>query len=517
MKNTIKHIIMFIILLFSFTLMFTVNWLYKTFGNLTLEEVVFQLKVPMEGTNTDFYFNYAKNVLPYILISTIATFTLLCFIFKKKKFKKPKAKRMKGTHSDPGTSLVVYKRFRIDTKFLFKVICSLVILAISIRYAVNKTDLVEYMKNQWSNSDLIENEYIDPRNVSIEFPENKRNLVYIYLESMEATFYSKENGGAYEESLISELEELATENISFSGSDKLAGLYTLPGTTWTVGAMTAQITGLPLKIPIDGNSYNKYDSFLPGVYSLGQILQEQGYRQMLMIGSRAEFGGRKNLFEQHGGYEIFDFNKLVEEGRKTEEDFIWWGYPDRELFEYAKEELTEMAKDEQPFNFTMLTADTHHVNGYRCEECNNTNEYTEPYFDVLECSSKKVTEFIKWLQKQDFYDNTTIVLCGDHPSMQPETFEQIEKDGYIRTVYNVIINSPIEAENTENKYCSTIDMFPTTLASIGVNIEGDRLGLGTNLFSEKETLLKKYGLDTLSDELNKKSSFYNKQFIYDKK
>ena len=512
MKNTIKHIILFLILLFSFTLIFTVDWLYKTFGNLTLEEVLFQLKVPMEGTNTDFYFDYIKDVLPYILICSISVFAILCLLFKKKKFKQ-KAKRMKGSHVDTETSLVVYKKLRVDPKFICKIICTFAILVISLSYATKRTNLIEFMQYQWSNSDLIENEYVDPRSVNMDFPENKRNLIYIYLESMEATFFSKENGGAYDESIIPELEQLATENISFSGSDELAGLYSLPGSTWTVGAMVAQSSGLPLKIPIEENSYGEYDSFLPGVYTIGQILQNQNYKQVLMIGSKAEFGGRKNLYEQHGEYEISDFNTAVAEGKKTEDDFYWWGYGDRDLFQYAKEKLLTLADNEQPFNFTMLTVDTHHIDGRLCEDCKD--KFDEQYFNVLACSSKKVYDFVEWIKTQDFYENTTIVICGDHPSMQPVTFEPIENDGYKRTVYNAIINSPTEAENTKNKFCSTMDMLPTTLASLGVSFEGERIGLGTNLFSNKETIMKKYGLDYLSEELDKKSNFYNKRFIYD--
>ena len=162
----------------------------------------------------------------------------------------------------------------------------------------------------------------------------------------------------------------------------------------------------------------------------------------------------------------------------------------------------------------MLTANTHHIDGFVDEEIEN--KFDIPYYNSLACSSKQVKEFVDWIQKQDFYENTTIVICGDHPSMQPETFEQIENEGYIRTVYNAILNSPIEAENTKNKSCSTMDMFPTTLASIGVKIDGDRLGLGTNLLSDKDTLIKKYGIEYLTKELNKKSKFYNKQFIYEK-
>ena len=515
MKNIIKHVILFIILLFSFTLFFTVKWLYKTFGNLTLEEIVFQLKVPMEGANTDYYFNYAKNALPFILICTITTFASLCYLFRKKTYKKPKAKRMKGSHSDPGTSLVVYKKFRVDTKYLLKMICTLIICIISMSYVVKKTDFIVYMQHQLSNSDIIENEYIYPKKTNIEFPERKRNLIYIYLESMETTFFSKENGGAYDESIIPELEQLAMENISFAGYDKLAGLYVLPGTAWTVGAMTAQTTGLPLKIPIEGNSYGQYDSFMPGAYSVGQILQEQGYRQMLMVGSDSRFAGRNNLFKQHGDYEIFDVYSAVEEGKKTEENFVWWGYADRDLFSYAEEKITMLANDDKPFNFTMLTVDTHPNGGYVCEDCEA--KYEDQYLNVIACSSKKVKEFVEWIQTQDFYENTTIIICGDHLSMQPETFEQIENEGYTRTVYNAIINSPLAVQNEKYKYGSTMDMFPTTLASLGVKIDGDRLGMGTNLFSDEKTLIERVGLDYAVEELCKNSKYYNKQFIYDKK
>jgi phosphoglycerol transferase len=51
-----------------------------------------------------------------------------------------------------------------------------------------------------------------------------------------------------------------------------------------------------------------------------------------------------------------------------------------------------------------------------------------------------------------------------------------------------------------NRLFSAVDMFPTTLAALGVEIPGDRLGIGTNLFSEQPTIMK--NLDTNSFILN---------------
>ena len=59
-----------------------------------------------------------------------------------------------------------------------------------------------------------------------------------------------------------------------------------------------------------------------------------------------------------------------------------------------------------------------------------------------------------------------------------------------------------------------MDLFPTTLASMGAKIEGDILGIGTNLFSDKQTLAEIYGIEKLREELTKNSQFYNKKILY---
>ncbi len=58
-----------------------------------------------------------------------------------------------------------------------------------------------------------------------------------------------------------------------------------------------------------------------------------------------------------------------------------------------------------------------------------------------------------------------------------------------------------------------MDMFPTTLAALGVEIKGDRLALGTNLFSGRNTLLEDMGFEKLEAELSKRSIFYNNNLL----
>ena len=73
-------------------------------------------------------------------------------------------------------------------------------------------------------------------------------------------------------------------------------------------------SGLPLNISIDGNGMDTQDSFFPGITTMGDILQKEGYSQTLLLGSDATFGGRRLYFTEHGQYDILDYNYALENG-----------------------------------------------------------------------------------------------------------------------------------------------------------------------------------------------------------
>ncbi len=86
------------------------------------------------------------------------------------------------------------------------------------------------------------------------------------------------------------------------------------------------------------------------------------------------------------------------------------------------------------------------------------------------------------------------------------------EDSYQRLIYNCFINTPTQARSVTNRLFAAIDLFPTTLAAIGCEIEGDRLGLGTNLFSQTPTLMERMGFTRLNTELAKSSDYYESHF-----
>lgn len=61
---------------------------------------------------------------------------------------------------------------------------------------------------------------------------------------------------------------------------------------------------------------------------------------------------------------------------------------------------------------------------------------------------------------------------------------------------------------------STVDLFPTTLASLGVTFDSNRLALGTNLFTDERTLAEIMGIEELDAQLQKHSNYYDKNVLY---
>ena len=499
-KKKTPRILIWIGMLFSILLVVSgvllvalARWVFATWNGLKMDEVIYHINAPIEGTGGDMIASGIVNcVIPAGLAGLFYT-----------------------------AALLMYRKRRRVRKYLVRLgaVCGALMIVLTMIFSWNRLDMGTYISNELNASSFIEDHYADPAKVSITFPEKKRNVIYIYLESMEMTYSDAMNGGAFNRNVIPELTALGEANEDFSGSDPLLnGADVLPGSTYTMAAMFTQTTGLPLKVDLSDtftdargsfNKMNTQDSFFSGVTSLGDILKKEGYNQVLMLGSNATFGGRRLYFSQHGDYEIDDYEWAIEQGLIPENYYVFWGYEDAKLFSYAKDRLTDLAAQDKPFNFSMLTVDTHFEDGYYCDLCTDSFRGNQ-YANVMACSSRQVADFVNWVKEQDFYEDTTIIIAGDHLTMDTD-FCQNVGENYDRRTFNVWINPAAEPADPDRKRSySTLDCFPTTLAAMGCQIEGDRLGLGTNLFSAEDTLMEQYGYEELAEEMSRKSEFMDK-------
>ena len=495
MKTLKKILYWFFVLLFVITFFLSIYFRTK-FKFVTTEQMIYSF-LYAKGTSLD----SMKDGFMFVTVRTILFITIIylirLYIIK--------------------TNSKYYIKIKINNKLktidllritkLKKVSFLICIMIISLYSMVKALKIDKYIVTQKTSSNIFEKNYVNPEEVKIQFPEEKQNLIYIFVESLEMTNISKTNGGLLDESYIPNLEKIALNNDNFSNSDLLGGAKPINGTGWTAASLIAQTSGVPLKLQIDGSGYKGYKESLPGAYTIGEVLENNGYKNYFMLGSDGNYGRRSDYFKSHGNYEILDYYYAKDHNWIPEDYHVWWGYEDKKLYEFAKKELINIANNNEPFNFTMLTADTHFENGYSDISC--PINYENPYANSIYCTDMMLNDFIEWVKTQDFYYNTTIIITGDHLTMQSGFYDELMYDDYDRTIYNVIINSKTEITNNKNRNFTLFDMYPTTLASLGAKIEGNKLGLGTNLYSKKQTITEKYGYEYVNNELEKKSLFYD--------
>lgn len=468
-------------------------YMYMVFGRVAPDALLMQLLAPQSGTPLAYYFKYfCFTFLPALLI-----WLLTIFAWRKlDKLAVPKKQHAKKLAS----------------------LCIALVCLLSCLNFERYTGLSRYVFNRLYDNPFIANHYVDTKNVNLTFPKAKRNLIYIWSESMEASYQDVANGGCMQENLIPELTKLAKENYSFSHNAKNGGFIPVQTATYTLGSMVAQMSGLPWITPFRQPNDTPPGAFLPGAYNLGDILAKNGYKNVFFSGASAKFGRQENWFLQHGDYDVIDLHKLRQMGKVSKDYNKFWGIEDEKIFAFAKDKLTELAKDKQPFNFQLELMDTHGPYGWPTPGYTSSKYPKDKYANVLVGASKMISEFVDWLKEQDFYKNTTIVIVGDHFTMAPNYHDRYLADNQ-PSVYNCIINPLLPDDvkdkvRLKNRTPVTMDMFPTTLAALGVKIAGERLALGTNLFSDKATLAEENGLNALNEAFTQNSNFYCNNFLH---
>lgn len=475
-------------------------YLIDSSGEMDFEQILYVMVSKGDGANYTMFFDYLWFGLPYFI-----GFGLLFWVGYTLTKKQPKLSfEMFGKKIE---KVVTFK------PTLKKAVLSALAAVLALgSFANYKLNIWGYVSERLNPGSLYETYYVDPNDVSIQFPQEKQNLIYIVLESMNTNFTSIEIDDEIV-NLIPNLEKLANDNINFSSSYGFGGHVHARGLTWTAASLVGQTSGVPLQIPItsEPTSFGMNGEYLPGLTTLGEILQDNGYLNYFFMGSNADFAGRRQYFETHGNYEIYDLSYMKEIGYIPEDYDVFWGMEDSKMFDYAKERILEIASNDEPFNVTMLTVDSHFMDGYTDASCKT--EYSVDYANAFACSDSMVREFVTWIQNQDFYKDTTVILVGDHNSMNNDFMQRTTSDQY--AIYNAFLNVNREVDETriKNRDYTVIDLFPTTLSALGATIEGDVLGLGVNLFSKEETLLEQLGTDLLDEELAKKSYYYENHFF----
>lgn len=299
---------------------------------------------------------------------------------------------------------------------------------------------------------------------------NSKNLVFIYIEGLEQTYFNE----SIFPGLTKNLNKIQSESIYFTGIELVTG------TGWTIGGIVSSQCGIPLFTPSHGNSMSGMDEFLGLAICFGDLLHKEDYYLTYYGGADLEFGGKGKFFSTHGFDEVHGKEELLP--KLTDDSYkSWWGLYDDSLFDLSYDKFMELSKNQEKFTLFLLTLDTHHPKGHPSKSCENITykEGGNPMLNAVACSDYLVSKFIDKIKSSLYGNDTVIVVVSDHLALENTASDILNKQER-RNLFMII--TPENNESVEiNNLGSTLDISPTLLPFIGYQGE---IGLGRNLLSE---------------------------------
>jgi phosphoglycerol transferase len=457
-RHYLRLVIRFIVYFAAFFLLYSAFWINQNFGEPSLEQILYHLQFGMDGlvdTDAGIVRSFVRTCLfwPLGIALTLALIELALgyyLVYRLKTYL---------THQSAANQMV--ERIGKVVYWLINHRAPLYTFLGAFIYFGVQFSILTYVHQKFGR-DYFAEHYLNPSKVTITATK-PQNLVLIYVESLENSYRDEHLFG---KNLLKSVDKIG--GVSFNSYRQA------PGTGWTIAGITATNCGLPLKSVTlyDGNDQgSNIKAFLPKAVCLGDVLHNNGYRNVYIGGDALAFSGKGKFFQDHHFDEVYGREEL--KGTLTKEQMNYWGLYDDDLLVKIKAKLVSLHEQKQPFNLTFTTIDTHGPDGHFSPLCKKNG--AKVFGDVVECTSNQVTDFINFMKKKGYLKDTNVVILGDHLAMYNPVHEALDKVQE-RHIYNQFISLKKVTKTRDDVL--HFDMYPTILEFIGFHVEGGKLGLG---------------------------------------
>lgn len=286
-----------------------------------------------------------------------------------------------------------------------------------------------------------------------------KNLVFIYMESLERQFWSPK----LYPGLTPNLDRLRAQGLDFSG------FQTFSGATYTMAGIFASQCGVPLFSSafagLDDFAGNITDvqTFHPKIACLGDVLHKAGYTQIYMGGAPIHFSNKGLFFQLHGYDEALGLRQ-IEAANGSRLPQAGWGLYDSTLFPLALARYRALEAARKPFNLTMLTLDTHPPNGRPSPDCPRYAASSNSMLQAVHCTDYLVGRFVDALSREPEWENTVVVIMSDHLMMR-NVADPLFPRNYDRQPALLVLNAG-RGERSAKMY--HMDIAPTLVDLLGV-------------------------------------------------
>ena len=346
-------------------------------------------------------------------------------------------------------------------------------LAVALGFLVSVVGLPGYIATQLDGRSFA-GYYVTPEIGAT--PAQPRNLITIYLESVENTYGDESLFGR---NLLWDLDSAT------AGWARYDTLEQYPEGGWTMAGIVSTQCGIPLKSRllvegIDPNRFGeKVESYLPGTVCLGDLLSEAGYSNSYVGGANTRFAGKDTFLRNHG-YASVRGREWWERGEDPAE-LSDWGLSDHRMFAHAADAVDRLRASGKPYHLTMLTLDTHEPGGVY-PSCTTDDE--QRMATAITCSTRALAGFLSHLKETGALEDTVVVVMGDHLKNTADGgFFKAELDGHPDRTIVLRIWSPEPVVFTR-EHADQFSVLATILDVLGFEPPDGRAGLGVSFVAD---------------------------------
>ncbi|MEE3953612.1 LTA synthase family protein [Peribacillus frigoritolerans] len=220
------------------------------------------------------------------------------------------------------------------------------------------------------------------------------------------------------------------------------------------------------------------------------ILGQQGYTSAVFHANTGSFWNRDEIYKSFGYNEFFDSSSYD----MNPEDLTGYGLMDKPFFE---ESIPLMESLPQPFYSKLITVTHHFPFSIDAEDATikphtTGDESVDTYFQTARYADEALEQFFTSLKESGLYENSVIVMYGDHYGISENHNKAMEKviGKEITPLENaglqqvpLFIRVPGAEGGINHEYGGQIDLLPTLLHLLGVDTK-DYVQFGTDLLSD---------------------------------
>lgn len=310
----------------------------------------------------------------------------------------------------------------------------------------------------------------------------KKNVIKIHLESFQTFLINKKVNG---EEVTPFLNKLSTGNQDFRYYPNFFHQTGQGKTSDSEFTLDNSLYGLPQGSAFSLKGDNTFQS-LPAIMD-----QKQGYTSNVMHGDYKTFWNRDQIYKHFGIDKFYDATYYD----MSQENLENLGLKDKEFF---KESANYLAKEKQPFYSHLITLTNHYPFTLAPEdqtiESPQTGDSTvDGYVQTARYLDESLEAFITDLKKKGIYDDSVIMIYGDHygisenhnkamekllgEEITPAKFTDLNRTGFWLKI-------PGKEGTVDETYAGQADVMPTMLHLLGIDTK-NYLMMGTDLLSKE--------------------------------